>query len=353
MSRDAPRLRGRISRPMTTRATSTPRSWLRSARPSRRTTARASRAHGRPARGGSRRPARSARPGAPPAPDRALGPRFRLRGADRSRRDGPRGNPRGTQDRDRGRGRARPRSDDAVYILEDLDEAEQAEILDQLPAIERVALQRSLDYPEESAGRRMQTEFIAVPPFWTVGQTIDYMRETDGPARTTFYEIFVVDPGYRLARHRAARPAAALEAPDARSTTIMSREPDVGAGDGRPGGRGAPVRALQPRLGRRRRRGRPARRRDHGRRHRRRDRGGGGRGHQGARRRRPRGGTVGQGLGHRARAASAGCSSICVTAFLGLLGARPVRGSAARRWWRSPCWRRSSRARAAMPAPRP
>jgi magnesium transporter len=88
-------------------------------------------------------------------------------------------------------------SDDAVTILESLDEEDQAEVLDQLPAIERVALQRSLDYPEDSAGRLMQTEFIAVPPFWTVGQTIDHMRETpDLPE--TFYEIFVVDPGVRL-----------------------------------------------------------------------------------------------------------------------------------------------------------
>jgi magnesium transporter len=88
-------------------------------------------------------------------------------------------------------------SDDAVYLLENLPKEEQAEILDQLPAPERTALERSLYYPENSAGRRMQTEFIAVPPFWTVGQTIDYMRESpDLPDR--FYEIFVVDPAYRF-----------------------------------------------------------------------------------------------------------------------------------------------------------
>src|SRR5712691_3707091 len=88
-------------------------------------------------------------------------------------------------------------SDDAVYLLEDLPKEEQAEILDQLPAGERTALERSLYYPENSAGRRMQTEFIAVPPFWTVGQTIDYMRETpDLPDR--FYEIFITDPNHRL-----------------------------------------------------------------------------------------------------------------------------------------------------------
>jgi len=88
-------------------------------------------------------------------------------------------------------------SDDAVTILESLDEQEKAEVLDQLPPMERVALQRSLDYPEESAGRRMQTELIAVPPFWTVGQTIDFMRDTpDLPE--TFYEIFVIDPAGHL-----------------------------------------------------------------------------------------------------------------------------------------------------------
>jgi magnesium transporter len=83
-------------------------------------------------------------------------------------------------------------SDDAIYILEDLPKEEQAEILEQLPPPERVALARRLDYPEASAGRRMQTEFIAVPPAWTVGQTIDYMRETeDLPER--FFEIYVAD----------------------------------------------------------------------------------------------------------------------------------------------------------------
>jgi magnesium transporter len=88
-------------------------------------------------------------------------------------------------------------SDDAVYILEDMDEADKAEILSKLPASERIALQKSLDYPENSAGRRMQTEVIAVPSFWTVGQTIDFMRETqDLPER--FYEIYVVDPGHHF-----------------------------------------------------------------------------------------------------------------------------------------------------------
>ncbi|MCT7375778.1 magnesium transporter [Chelativorans salis] len=88
-------------------------------------------------------------------------------------------------------------SDDAVYILEDLEQADQDEILSRLPFTERVRLRRSLGYPEETAGRRMQTEFVAVPPFWTVGQTIDYMRDEQNLPES-FSQIFVIDPTFRL-----------------------------------------------------------------------------------------------------------------------------------------------------------
>ena len=88
-------------------------------------------------------------------------------------------------------------SDDAVFILEDLDGAEQEDILSKLPFTERIRLRRSLDYPEESSGRRMQTEFVAVPPFWTVGQTIDYMRE-DKDLPDAFSQIFVIDATFHL-----------------------------------------------------------------------------------------------------------------------------------------------------------
>jgi len=88
-------------------------------------------------------------------------------------------------------------SDDAVYILEDLENADREEILAQIPFQERIRLRRSLDYPEDSAGRRMQTEFIAVPPFWTVGQAIDYIRAgEDLPDR--FSQLFTVDPTFKL-----------------------------------------------------------------------------------------------------------------------------------------------------------
>jgi magnesium transporter len=88
-------------------------------------------------------------------------------------------------------------SDDAAYLLGGLEEEDQKEILDQLPQGERAALQRNLLYPEETAGRLMQADFVAVPPFWTVGQVIDFARETED-LPDTFSEIFVVDPGFHL-----------------------------------------------------------------------------------------------------------------------------------------------------------
>ena len=89
-------------------------------------------------------------------------------------------------------------SDDAVFILEDLETEDREDILAQIPFQERIRLRRSLEYPEESAGRRMQTEFVAVPPFWTVGQAIDYIRAgKDLPER--FSEIFTIEPTFKLA----------------------------------------------------------------------------------------------------------------------------------------------------------
>jgi magnesium transporter len=121
-------------------------------------------------------------------------------------------------------------SDDAVYILEGLDDADRQEILEQMPAGERVALKRNLDYPEESAGRRMQSTFIAVPQFWTVGQAIDHMREaSDLPDE--FHEVFIVDPTFRLLGVvqlnrllRAKRPTPLIELMDETGQVVHATE---------------------------------------------------------------------------------------------------------------------------------
>src|SRR6201995_2643252 len=126
-------------------------------------------------------------------------------------------------------------SDDAVELLEGLDEEDQEEILDKLPPSERDALERSLEYPENSAGRRMQTDFITVPPDWTVGQAIDYMRDTpDLPDR--FYEIYAVDrvqhwqgaiPLDVLLRSRRPVPIAELIDEDRRRVSVLDDQEEV------------------------------------------------------------------------------------------------------------------------------
>jgi len=87
-------------------------------------------------------------------------------------------------------------TDDAVDIIEELDEEEQREILERLPMPERIAVEEQLAYPEDSAGRLMQREFVAVPEYWLVGQTIDYMRTTP-ELPDEFYDIFIIDPRMR------------------------------------------------------------------------------------------------------------------------------------------------------------
>jgi magnesium transporter len=87
-------------------------------------------------------------------------------------------------------------SDDAVSILENLDINKKNLILEKLPPKDRFLLEEGLSYPEDSAARIMQREFTAIPSDWTVGQTIDYLRESkDLPQE--FLEIFIVDNDFK------------------------------------------------------------------------------------------------------------------------------------------------------------
>jgi len=87
-------------------------------------------------------------------------------------------------------------SDDAIKILENVDEKDKNTILGSLPPKDRFALLESLSYPEDSAARIMQREFTAIPSNWSVGQTIDYLRENkDLPEE--FLEIFIVDENFK------------------------------------------------------------------------------------------------------------------------------------------------------------
>ena len=87
-------------------------------------------------------------------------------------------------------------TDDVVYLVEDLEEDERRQVLNALDPAERLAVAQSLTYPDDTAGRMMQRELVKAPPFWTVGQMIDWMRSAaDLPEQ--FYDVIVVDPGMK------------------------------------------------------------------------------------------------------------------------------------------------------------
>jgi magnesium transporter len=87
-------------------------------------------------------------------------------------------------------------SDDAIKILENLERDKKDKILEKLPPKDKFLLEEGLSYPEDSAARIMQREFTAVPSNWTVGQTIDYLRETKDLPKE-FLEIFIVDNDFK------------------------------------------------------------------------------------------------------------------------------------------------------------
>jgi len=89
-------------------------------------------------------------------------------------------------------------SDDAVEILQELEEADRNVIIKQLPKSDRILVEEALSFPESSAGRLMQREFLAFPGNWTVGQTIDHMRDQPQDNEDNFYSVYIVDPAHRL-----------------------------------------------------------------------------------------------------------------------------------------------------------
>jgi magnesium transporter len=84
-------------------------------------------------------------------------------------------------------------TDDAVAMLEDMDEEDQQAVLAEMEPEDRAAIESALSYPEETAGRLMSRDFVAVPEHMTVGDLIDYMREHKD-LTTEFWEVFIVDP---------------------------------------------------------------------------------------------------------------------------------------------------------------
>ena len=92
-------------------------------------------------------------------------------------------------------------TDDALEIIENLDSDFQKDIMRQLSAKTRAAVEEGLSFPEDSAGRLMQREVVAVPEFWTVGKTLDYLRKAPEDLPVDFFDIFVIDPSYHVRGH--------------------------------------------------------------------------------------------------------------------------------------------------------
>jgi magnesium transporter len=87
-------------------------------------------------------------------------------------------------------------TDDAVDVVEALDAEVRQAVLEPLPRVHRTLIEEGLSYPEDSAGRLMQRQVVAVPENWSVGETIDYLRDADDlPA--DFFDLFLIDQAHR------------------------------------------------------------------------------------------------------------------------------------------------------------
>lgn len=89
-------------------------------------------------------------------------------------------------------------SDDAISLINDLDGTRRADIMRHLSRKVRAAVEEGLTFPEQSAGRLMQREFVAIPQFWTIGKTVDYLRAAADSLPERFYDIFIVDPAHKF-----------------------------------------------------------------------------------------------------------------------------------------------------------
>jgi magnesium transporter len=88
-------------------------------------------------------------------------------------------------------------SDDAADVVDDLEAHVRGQVLAQMSDVDRAGIEHSLAYRDETAGRLMQREVLAAPQFWTVGQTIDHVREAADSLPDLFFDVYIVDPANR------------------------------------------------------------------------------------------------------------------------------------------------------------
>ncbi len=126
-------------------------------------------------------------------------------------------------------------TDDAAYVLEDLDDEVRDAILNHLNAADRLDIEKTLAFPDNSAGRLMQRDLIAVPSYWNVGQVIDYLREADD-LPDDFYELMLIDADHHpigtlplniLLRTRRPVPISDIMEPDPRTIPVDMDQEEV------------------------------------------------------------------------------------------------------------------------------
>ena len=153
-------------------------------------------------------------------------------------------------------------SDDAAAVVEDLEDDQRERVLAAMPEVDRAAIESSLGYAEESAGRLMQREVMAAPQFWSVGDTIDHIRKQGDDLPELFFDIYVVDPLNRpvggVADQRLVARARAAHRPDRSDGADQRDRRRSGPGRSR-----LHLREIPPDLGARRGRGRSAGGSDH------------------------------------------------------------------------------------------
>ena len=87
--------------------------------------------------------------------------------------------------------------DDRTALLEELPSAAARQLIQLLTPEERRVATALLGYPEDSVGRLMTPDFIAVREDWTVQQVLDFIRE-HGQDSETLNVIYVVDDRGKL-----------------------------------------------------------------------------------------------------------------------------------------------------------
>ena len=131
-------------------------------------------------------------------------------------------------------------SDDALMVLEEMDEDRQKELLDHISDTERTFIEEGLSYPEDSAGRLMQREVVTVPSQWNVGQCIDYIRrradDEENELPSIFYDIFVIDARHHpvgavslsaLLRSRRQTPVSEVMEEDMHEIPVDTDQEDI------------------------------------------------------------------------------------------------------------------------------